>query len=520
MKPFLAAVCLVVAMPGRAPSEDRIMTKAGPIAGVTEADGIRSFKGIPFAAPPVGPLRWQAPQPLTKWTDVRPATAFAAQCMQRRQFADMVFRSSGTSEDCLYLNVWTPAKTGNERLPVLVYFYGGGFTAGDGSEPRYDGGAMARRGIVALTVNYRLGVFGLLAHPDLTKESPHHASGDYGLLDQAAALQWVRDNIAAFGGDPRRVTIAGESAGSISVSALMASPLSKGLIAGAIGESGAAINPTFSPVPLQDAERAGTALATALNAASIAALRAMPAAELLESAAKPGLPRAQFTVDGYFLPKTVAEIFAAGEQAHVPLLAGWNSQESAARGVLGQNEATPEGYAKAMKGLFGEDADAALKVYPGTSNDEVTQSATALAGDRFIAFSTWKWIDSHARTGGKPVYRYYYSRPRPAMNPGKGTAGPARGASHSAEIEYAMGNLATNEVYAWTPDDRKVSETFQGYFANFVKTGNPNGANLPQWPALNGGKDAQFLHLDVETRAEPDSTRERYLFLDRWYSKK
>jgi para-nitrobenzyl esterase len=520
MKPFLAAMCLVVAMPGGAPSADHILTKAGPIAGVTEAGGIRSFKGIPFAAPPVGPLRWRPPQPLKKWTDVRQATAFAAQCMQRRQFADMVFRSSGTSEDCLYLNVWTPAKTGNERLPVLVYFYGGGFTAGDGSEPRYDGGAMARRGIVALTVNYRLGVFGLLAHPELTKESPHHASGDYGLLDQAAALQWVRDNIAAFGGDPRKVTIAGESAGSISVSALMASPLSKGLIAGAIGESGAAINPTFAPVPLQDAERAGTALATALNAASIVALRAMPAAELLESAAKPGLPRAQFAVDGYFLPKTVAEIFAAGEQAHVPLLAGWNSQESAARGVLGQNEATPEGYARAMKDLFGEEADAALKVYPGTSNDEVTQYATALAGDRFIAFSTWKWIDSHARTGGKPVYRYYYSRPRPAMNPGKGTAGPARGAAHSAEIEYAMGNLATNEVYAWTPDDHKVSETFQGYFANFVKTGNPNGANLPQWPALNGGKDAQLLHLDVETRAEPDSTRERYLFLDRWYSKK
>jgi para-nitrobenzyl esterase len=520
VKPFLAAMCLVVALPGRAPAADRIMTKAGPIQGATDADGIRTFKGIPFAAPPVGALRWQPPQPAKKWTEVRQATAFAAQCMQRRQFADMVFRSNGMSEDCLYLNVWAPAKSNDGRLPVLVYFYGGGFTAGDGSEPRYEGAAMARRGIVALTVNYRLGVFGLFAHPELTKESPHHASGNYGLLDQAAALQWVRDNIAAFGGDPRKVTIAGESAGSISVSALMASPLSKGLIAGAIGESGAAINPTFSPVPLEEAERAGVAIATALNASSLAALRAIPSGDLLEMVAKPGLPRAQFTVDGYFLPKTVAEIFAAGGQAHVPLLAGWNSQESGSRGVLGQNDATPEGYAKALRGLFGDRADEALKLYPGTTNDEVLQSATDLAGDRFIAFSTWKWTDAHGLTGGKPVYRYFYSRPRPAMNPGKGTAGPARGAAHSAEIEYAMGNLATNDVYAWTPDDYKVSQIFQGYVANFIKTGDPNGAGLPEWPAANKGSDIQVLHLDVVTKAEPDKHRERYLFLDRFYAKK
>jgi para-nitrobenzyl esterase len=438
--------------------------------------------------------------------------------MQRRQFADMVFRSNGTNEDCLYLNVWAPASRGAARLPVLVYFYGGGFTAGDGSEPRYDGAAMARKGIVALTVNYRLGVFGLFAHPDLTKESPHHASGNYGLLDQAAALQWVRDNIAAFGGDPRKVTIAGESAGSISVSALMASPLSKGLIAGAIGESGAAINPTFAPVPLEEAERAGTTFATAVKATSLADLRALPAAELLESAAKPGMPRFGFAVDGYFLPKTVAEIFTAGEQAHVPLLAGWNSAESGAGGVLRTNEATPEGYAKALRSLFGDRADEVLALYPGTTNEEVQQSATDLASDRFIAFSTWKWTDAHAHTGGTRVYRYFYSRPRPAMKPGQGTAGPARGAAHSAEIEYALGNLALNEVYAWTADDQKVSETFQGYVANFVATGDPNGSGLPSWPAANKGDEIQVLHIDVATRAEPDTRRARYLFLDRFYA--
>jgi para-nitrobenzyl esterase len=438
--------------------------------------------------------------------------------MQRRQFADMVFRASGMSEDCLFLNVWTPARSGRERLPVLVYFYGGGFAAGDGSEPRYDGAAMARKGIVALTVNYRLGVFGFMAHPELTKESPRRASGNYGLLDQAAALAWVRDNIAAFGGDPRRVTIAGESAGSISVSALMASPLSRGLIAGAIGESGAAINPTFEPVPLADAEQAGVAFGAAARADSLAALRAMPADAVL---AVQGGPRLPIAIDGYFLPKSVADIFRAGEQARVPLLAGWNSEESGAAGVLGRGvEPTAEAYAKGVRAAFPERADDVLRVYAGTTPEAIADAATALASDRFIAFSTWKWIDLHAKTGGKPAFRYYYSRPRPAMNPGKGNQGPARGAAHSAEIEYAMGNLGGNDVYAWSDDDRKVSAAMLGYFANFVKTGDPNGGGLPKWPAVGKGNDVKVMHLDVNPRAESDQTRPRYLVLDEIYSKK
>jgi para-nitrobenzyl esterase len=517
MKWCLPALCLLLSLPAASPAADRIDTRSGPVSGTAEADGLRVYKGIPYAAPPVGPLRWQPPQPAPKWTEVRPATAFGAQCMQRRQFADMVFRASGMSEDCLFLNVWTPARTGREALPVLVYFYGGGFTAGDGSEPRYDGAAMARRGIVALTVNYRLGVFGFMVHPELSQESSRHASGNYGLLDQAAAVAWVRDNIAAFGGDPRRVTIAGESAGSISVSALMASPLSRGLIAGAIGESGAAINPTFEPVPLADAEKAGVAFAAAAKADSLAALRAMPADAVL---AVQGAPRFPIAIDGYFLPKSVADIFKAGEQAHVPLLAGWNSQESGAAAVLGRGaEPTADGYAKAVRALpgFADRADEILKAYGGT---DITAAATALASDRFIAFSTWKWIDLHAKTGGKPAYRYYYSRPRPAMNPAKGTQGPASGAAHSAEIEYAMGNLDGNDVYAWSADDRKVSETMLGYFANFVKTGNPNGGKLPKWPAVGKGDHAQVMHIDVDTHAAADQTRPRYLLLDQIYAPK
>ena len=487
---------------------DPVKTANGLIEGTTEKD-LRIFQGIPFAAPPVGELRWKAPQPVQNWNGVKHVHGFGPQCMQRRVFSDMVFRAAGTSEDCLYLNVWTPAKSASERLPVLVYFYGGGFIAGDGSEPRYDGAAMARKGIVALTVNYRLGVFGFFAHPELTKESPQRASGNQGLLDQAAALRWVQANIAAFGGDPKKVTIAGESAGSISVSALMASPLSKGLIAGAIGESGAMIEPTIPPVALADAEKAGTAFAAMMEAPSLAALRALPAEKILEATARPGLPRFSPAVDGYFLPKTPAEIFAAGEQARVPLLAGWNSEESSSRAVLGQGEPTPENYANAVKKLYPVLADQILKAYPGTTGDEVAQSATALAGDRFIAFSTWKWLDLHGRTGGAATYRYFYARPRPG----------ARGAGHSAEIEYAMGNLASNKAYAWTPDDEKVSQTFQGFFANFVKTGNPNGAGLPKWPAANTGKTVPVMRIDVDSRAEPETIRDRYLLLEQTYQK-
>ena len=502
---------------GSQPAADRVVTTAGPVEGTGVVDGVRSFKGIPFAAPPIGALRWQAPQPVKTWTEPRQAKAFGNQCMQRRVFADMVFRAAGMSEDCLYLNVWTPAARSSERLPVLVYFYGGGFIAGDGSEPRYDGAALARRVLVTLTVNYRLNVFGFLAHPELTKASPHRASGNYGLLDQVAALQWVRDNIAAFGGDPRKVTIAGESAGSMSVSALMASPLSKGLLAGAIGESGAIMAPTSTPVPLADAERLGESLAKSIADVPFSEVRGMPAERLLEATASPG-NRSPIALDGYFLPKTLPDIFAAGEQAQVPLLAGWNSQESNAGAVLGRGNApTPENYARAVREIFKDRADEALQHYPGKTNEEVQQSATDLAGDRFIGASTWKWIALHGRAGKPAVYRYFYTRPRPAMRPETGNAPAATGAAHSAEIEYALGNLGTNTVYAWTPDDYKVSDTFQGYVVNFVKTGNPNGAGLPNWPATNTGSDQQVLRIDVITKAEPDRYRARYLFLDSFY---
>ena len=506
--PVLTAAFLLATAVAASAASDRVHTANGVVEGSGQpSSGVRAFKGIPFAQPPVGDLRWKPPQPLQPWKGVRQALQFGPRCMQLPIFDDMSFRSNGMSEDCLYLNIWTPANKhkNNDHLPVLLYFYGGGFVGGDGSEPRYDGEALARKGIVTITTNYRLGVFGFLAHPELTKESPHHASGNYGLLDQNAALQWVRQNIAAFGGDPKRVTIAGESAGSIAVSAQMASPLSKDLINAAIGESGSIMG-TLPAVPLAQAEHKGIDFATSIGAASLRALRALTAEQLLQATSKSEMGRFPLTIDDYFLPASPASIFAAGQQAHVPLLVGWNSQEGNWNELLDDNEPTPENYEKAVRKLYGDRADEILKLYPASTHEAVIDAATDLASDRFIGYSTWKWFDMQVQTGGNAVYRYLYARPRSAAD---------RGAVHSAEIEYALGNLSTNKVYAWTPDDYKVSNLMQEYFANFVKNGNPNGANLPLWPAVKSGAPVQLMRLDIESRAEPERHRDRYQFLDR-----
>jgi para-nitrobenzyl esterase len=530
---------------------DRVKTANGIVEStVPPKDGVRSFKGLPFAAPPVGDLRWREPQPVKNWTGVRSADTFGPSCMQRLSpGADYWLRGDGMSEDCLYLNVWTPARSRNEKLPVLVYIFGGGFQNGDGSEPRYDGESMARQGIVAVSVNYRTNIFGFFVHPELTRESPHHASGNYGLLDQVAALRWVQKNIAAFGGDPKRVTIAGESAGSISVSALMASPLSRNVIAGAICESGAAIA-SLPPQPLAEAEKNGVKYATAAGADSLDALRRMTSQQLYDATAKAQGVRFSTAMDGYFLAKTLTEIALAGQQAKVPLLAGSNTEEQGTRSVLAGGEATPETLAAAIRKFYGEKADPVLKAYTATTTDEVFEAATHLASARFISYGTWKWTELHMKTGGKPVYRYLYARVRPAYlgmpgqppptapaagrsgepigrgadQPGRGADAAAgrgaqqpqapRGAVHSAEIQYAMGNLDLDTRYAWEPADYEVSKTMQAYFVNFIKTGNPNGPGLPNWPAYRPDTNYQRMRIDVKSQAEPEAHRDRYLALD------
>ena len=400
------AVALHAALPAElhaqtsatAASAPQVRTDHGVVQGSVASSGVRMFRGIPFAAPPVRELRWRAPQPARAWSGVRMADRFADQCMQARVFGDMMFRNAGISEDCLYLNVWTPPNAASGgKLPVLVYFYGGGFVAGDGSEPRYDGESMAKRGIVVVTLSYRLGVFGFFSHPELTAESPHHASGNYALMDQTAALRWVRANVAAFGGDPQQVTIAGESAGSFSVSAQMASPQAKGLFARAIGESGAFFSTTLATPPRAATEQNGVRFAQNVGAPSLAALRAMSATELLEAAGRPGVPRFSANVDGDFFPDVPAALFAAGRQSHVPLLAGWNSEEMPARALMPEAP-TQESTGALLTRLFKDRASDAAKVFPSSTPDEAMTSVTNLASDQFIGYSTWKWLDVHGRT--------------------------------------------------------------------------------------------------------------------------
>jgi para-nitrobenzyl esterase len=475
------------------------------------ASPVSAFLAIPYAAPPVGGLRWQPPRPAPHWRDVRPAERFGARCMQQPLFADMMFRSPAPSEDCLTLNVWTPAQARKgARLPVLFYIHGGGAVAGDGSERRYDGASMARQGIVVVTINYRLGVFGFLATSELAAESPQHAAGNYGLLDQAAALAWVRRNIARFGGDPDRITIAGESAGSMSVSVLMTSPLTRSHFARAIGESGGVVPPTFRPKSLAQAEAEGAAFAQAAGASSIAALRALPADRLLDLQ---GQQRrgADFIVDGLFLTEPPVDTLAVGRAAQVPLLLGSNSQESGWTAVLGDASPTIAHYRAALARTHPEGADALFALYPAATDADVPAAATVLASDSFLAASTWKWFDLHRRTG-QPTYYYRYERVRPAaLPPLPNPVPPAIGAVHSAEIEYALGNLDINPIYAWTPDDRRVSATMQGYFAAFIKSGDPNAPGLPHWtPAPSGDGPIPRQTIGVDTRSEPFAEEARY----------
>ncbi|MDT0690018.1 carboxylesterase family protein [Salegentibacter sp. F188] len=496
--------------------------KKGKIGGYYDAKkDLFIYLGVPFAQPPVGELRWKAPQELEEWEGVKETTKFGPSPVQARIFDDMVFRSDGQSEDCLYLNVWTPAKRGTAKLPVLVYFYGGGFVAGDASEPRYDGAAMAQKGIIAITVNYRLNIFGFFAHPELSEEAEYNASGNYGLLDQHAALQWVQDNIAAFGGDPKKVTIAGESAGSVSVSAQMASPLSKDLIAGAIGESGAAIKPTLAPVSLAEAEKNGAEFAEKNGYTSIEEMKAASTAEIFESYRKSDAFRFSSVIDGYFLPETLPEIFRKRNQAQIPLLLGWNSAEIPGTAFMQDESYSEENYIEKVKETYPENFEEVLKLYPHSSADEIEKSATALASDSFISYSTWKWFDLHRKNSNEPVYRYLYSKLRPSLNNQDSENAPQQqpiGAPHAAEIEYFMGNLDLFDTYDWTEEDFTVSATIMQYLANFIKTGNPNGENLPEWPAAEA-HDATppVMIIDSKSKFKDAEKDDRYLFLDKAY---
>lgn len=484
-------------------------TANGVLEGVVSADGkVRTFKGIPYAAPPVGPLRWKPPERVAPWTGVRKAIDYGPRCMQTHVYSDMVFHDDGPSEDCLYLNLWMPEVHSKARLPVMVWIYGGGFRAGSTSEPRQDGGNLSKKGVMVVSMNYRLGIFGFFSHPELAKESGHNASGNYGLMDQVAALKWVKENIASFGGDPDNVTIFGESAGSSSVSALMASPLAKGLFARVIGESGAEFASDIKTH--SETERVDTDFVKFIfDTDSLAELRTKSTAAIEEAASREEAPKFTPNIDGYFLPESVAAIFAAGTQSHVPLIAGWNLDEGDYESILGTEAPTRGNFEAKVRALYGENAAALLKLYPGTTEAEVKRAAQDLAGDRFTALHTWQWLEMHLKTGKSPVYRYRFEEtlPLPAGSP----ANAEPRAPHSGEIEFVFEALSSKDL-PWRPEDQKVSDLMSSYWTNFAETGDPNGEGLPHWPTYAPDK-YEVMHFKAGPHAAPDQYRARYEFL-------
>jgi len=503
----------------RGASKAVVKIDSGKVKGKS-VGSVRVFLGIPYAAPPVGNQRWKPPAPVKPWKGTRNATAFGSRCMQGAVYSDMVFLDPGISEDCLYLNVWTPAENASATLPVMVWIYGGGFVSGATSEPRQNGSNLAKHGVVVVSMNYRVGIFGFFAHPDLAAESGRNSAGNYGLLDQVAALEWVKRNIAAFGGDAGNVTIFGESAGSFSVSALMVSPLTKGLIHKAIGESGAAFSSTglrFEPAAVVGPRHAKFG-SESLGANTIAELRAVPAQKVLDAAmdaSKGGTFRFGPDVDGYFLPETVPAIFAASRQNDVPLLAGWNRDE----GGFGR-PAKEKPSAATIKAIgdkeFDGKGDEFLKLYPADSDEQAERSTADFGGDRFIAWATWKWLEAQKATGKSPVYRYRFDMALP-LDP-KHEPG-SQSAFHSAEIEYVFGNLDWKSWVTWRPEDRALSEQMQKYWTNFARSGDPNGPGLPKWPAYDSASGWETMHLDAHAQATEDTLRARYLFLNAAWGK-
>ena len=492
----------------------RVRTESGVVAGKwSQNRTVRDFLGIPYAMPPLGALRWKPPQPASAWNAERQASEYGRRCIQSGTYYDILFRDPGEGEDCLTLNVWAPADAGNRKLPVMVWFYGGGFNMGGTSEARQDGENLARKGVIVVSMNYRLGIFGFFTHRELTAESQHHASGNYGLLDQVAAMEWVRRNISAFGGDPQQVTIFGESAGSSAVSSHMASPLSKGLFERAIGESGSAFKrkdlayPSLAFAEKQDEDFAQSAFGTT----SLERLRAIPVDTLLKASLSkaPAVPRFQPVIDGYFFPKDVAAIYASHEQSDVPLLAGWNRDEGTNQVVNSPEKLTIAGLQGTAQADFGEQADEFLKVYSEPNDGEASRVAEDYASDKFIAYATWVWLEAQAQTGHAPIYRYYFE-----MDPPGDPLHPKNiGTFHSDDIEYVFGNLNSRKGAAWRKEDFELSKQMQTYWTNFAKTGDPNSTGLAKWPAYEAKTNWLVMHLGDHPAAEPDRHRSRFAFL-------
>ena len=505
----LTAVLLLAGGPAYAQIREVDVT-GGRVSGVV-ADGIAAFKGIPFAAPPVGALRWKAPQPVVTWSGVKAATTFAPGCMQDPTLARLFGAPDAISEDCLYLNVWTPAKSVTARLPVMVWIYGGAFTSGMTSIPAYDGASLALKGVVIVSLSYRVGAFGFLAHPELSQESGT-GSGNYGLQDQIAGLRWVKSNIARFGGDPNRVTIFGESAGGISVSMLAASPAAKGFFQRGISESGGSFGPARTAneggatvLSLKVAETTGQTFLKRLGVADIMAAREIPAAQIR------GLAANFWPVfDGEVLPGDQYGLYQAKRFNDTPILIGTNSDE----GITFVGGTTqPEAFEKSIRAGYGGRADAILAAYPHATVVEATQSARNIFRDATFAWHTWAWALLQSKHGANKAYVYYFDHRTP-LSP--------NGAGHAAEIPYVFRTLGKFTgpaalVGPPRPEDYTMSDLMSSYWVNFAKTGDPNGPGLPPWPAFTEIAQA-VMHFDARSSARPAPNMTQIRALDEYFA--
>jgi len=513
---------------------EQVKIDSGTIAGtVSGQPTVRVFKGIPFAAPPLGENRWKAPQPVAKWDGVRKADAFGAPCAAGAPAAGRGGgggrgaaapgaapqapaappREPARAEDCLYLNVWTSANSPNDKRPVMVWIYGGGFTGGSGGLAWYDGENLASKGPVIVTLNYRLGSLGFFAHPELAKESGHNASGNYGMMDAIAALQWVKKNISAFGGDPNNVTIAGESAGAIMVGALLGSPQAKGLYHRAIAESGGWMGLTMGRMASGQAAQAnGAKTMEALGVKTIAELRAKPMNELT------GLSAGGLIVDGYVIPEDVSLTFMNGKQHAVDVLTGSNKDEAnfgvcpGAGGRGGGPALTADAFKTNAQRKFGEAADDYAKLYPVTSDAEAPSAAHIACADE-INWNMRQWAVAQSKAG-KKAYTYFFTR-IPTLN---GAPSP-QGATHTAEISYAWNNPKGQATQTWNDVDTKLADTMSSYWVNFITKGDPNGNGLPKWPEYKDLTNGRVMVLGDTVQVEPAAPTTKLSFFQAAYQR-
>jgi para-nitrobenzyl esterase len=472
-----------------------ILTDAGKVQGIQE-NGFMSFKGIPFAAPPVGELRWKEPQPVKPWDGVLKADTFGPASPQAQNLRQ--------SEDCLYLNVWTPAKYASEKLPVMFWIHGGGFTAGAPLEPTYFGEKLTQKGVIYISVTYRLGALGFLAHPELTAESANKASGNYGLLDMIAGLKWVQKNIAAFGGDPAKVTIFGESAGGAAVSVLCASPLAKGLFIGAICESGGNFAPVDERTTLKGAEASGLEFMKKMGASSLAELRKTDVKKFFETRGSFGF---RPIVDNYVLTGDQYKLYEAGQYNDVNVIVGSNSDEG---GMFVRQQIEPDAYIKGLRDRYGNFADQFLKLYPGSTKEEATYSSADMTRDSGFGWGSWTWGRLQSQTGKSKVFMYYFEQKQPAM---PNMPFKLRGAPHAAEIKYVLQTI-DNKRYG--PDDIKLSETMATFWTNFAKKGDPNGENLPVWSAFSE-QNPSYMYFNSNPASGPVPNLNNLKLFDEYY---